>query len=591
MSARQHHATRNTLCISRFTLHANVILTGFMGTGKTKVGREVARRLGREFVDMDDVIAQRACQSIPAIFAREGEAVFRHLEAKLCQELSQRRDLVIATGGGALIPEANRRCMEASGFVVCLNCAVEEVLRRLANAGDRPLLEVADRRAEIERLLEHRQRAYGAMPAQLDTTRLTMDEAAERVISLWHSWQQERAPEQPMDAEAEAEAEAEGVLSIQSPDGDYNVHLGRGALTRLGERLKEAGLGEPVDVVSNPTVWQFHGQTVEEALRAAGYTCFITLMGTLMPDGEQHKTLATVSRLYESFVEGGLERGSTIVAVGGGVVGDVAGFAAATYMRGVSLVQVPTTLLSMVDSSVGGKTGVNLPQGKNLVGAFKQPALVVTDPNVLHTLPPVELRSGLAEIVKASIIGDPALFEHLEECSGHPLARPPRAHCGEATESADVADAWHWPWIIRRALEVKIRVVEEDPLEHGRRAVLNLGHTVGHALERLSGYSLRHGEAVSTGLVAAARLAVAMNTKQDDTRLLERLTALLCHLGLPTTVPDYDPVTIWEAMQGDKKRRGKALRWVLPRALGDVLVTDEVSPADVLAVLESMCNA
>ncbi len=586
MSFHQQRATRNKF-------HANLIITGFMGTGKTKVGREVARRLGREFVDMDDVIAQRACQSIPAIFAREGEAIFRHREAKLCQELSQRRDLVIATGGGALIPEANRRCMEASGFVVCLNCAVEEVLRRLANAGDRPLLEVADRRAEIERLLERRQYAYGAMPAQLDTTRLTMDEAAERVISLWHSWQQERAPEQSVDAETE------GVLSVRSPDGDYNVHLGRGALTRLGERLKEVGSGEPVAVVSNPTVWQFHGQTVEEALRAAGYASFITLI----PDGEQHKTLATVSRLYESFVEGGLERSGAIVAVGGGVVGDVAGFAAATYMRGVSLVQVPTTLLAMVESSVGGKTGVDLPQGKNLVGAFKQPALVVTDPNVLHTLPPVELRSGLAEIVKAGIIGDPALFEHLEECSGHPLARPPRAHCGEATESTDGAartkpadgadrtDAWHWPWIIRRALEVKIRVVEEDPLERGRRAVLNLGHTVGHALERLSVYTLRHGEAVSIGLVAAARLAVAMNMKQGDARLLERLTALLCHLGLPTTAPDYDPVTIWEAMQSDKKRRGRALRWVLPRALGDVLVTDEVSPADVLTVLESMCDA
>ena len=581
MSAHQHHATRFTPILSHW---ANLIITGFMGTGKTKVGREVARRLGREFVDMDDVIAQRACRSIPAIFAREGEAVFRHMEAKLCQELSQRRHLVIATGGGALIPEANRRCMEASGFVVCLNCAVEEVLRRLANAGDRPLLEVADRRAEIERLLERRQYAYRAMPAQLDTTRLTMDEAAQRVISMWRSWQQERAPEQPVDAKVE------GMLSIQSPAGDYNVYLGRGALTHLGERLKEVGSGEPVAVVSNPTVWQFHGQTVEEALRAAGYTYFIALI----PDGEQHKTLATVSRLYESFVEGGLERSGAIVAVGGGVVGDVAGFAAATYMRGVSLVQVPTTLLSMVDSSVGGKTGVDLPQGKNLVGAFKQPALVVTDPNVLHTLPLMELRSGLAEIVKAGIIGDPALFEHLEECSGHPLARLPRAHCGEPTESADGADrtdAWHWPWIIRRALEVKIRVVEEDPLESGRRAVLNLGHTVGHALERLSGYSLRHGEAVSIGLVAAARLAVAMDMKQGDARLLERLTALLCHLGLLTTMPDYDPVTIWEAMQSDKKRRGRALRWVLPRALGDVLVTDEVSQADVLTVLESMCDA
>ncbi|MDH7486700.1 MAG: 3-dehydroquinate synthase [Anaerolineae bacterium] len=536
----------------------NLILTGFMGTGKTVVGREVARRLGREFVDMDEVIARRAGKPIPAIFAEEGEAAFRHLEAEHCRELSQRRGLVIATGGGALIPEANRRRMEASGLVICLSCSVEEMLRRLAEANDRPLLEVADRRAEIERLLEQRREAYAAMPARLDTTGLTPNEAADRVIELWRTW-------------LEGRGEAEIVLPVRVPGDSYTIRLGHGLLARLGERLREAGLRGPVAVVSNPTVWQRYGQGVEAALQAAGLASFVCLM----PDGEQHKTLDTVAALYQGFVAGGLDRNGTVLAVGGGVVGDVAGFAAATYLRGVPLVQVPTTLLAMVDASVGGKTGVDLPQGKNLVGAFKQPALVVIDPEVLCTLPMAELRCGLAEVVKAAIIGDPELFEHLEKVS---------TDVGQ--DEILPYETWDWPWIIRHALAVKISVVEEDPLERGRRAVLNLGHTFGHALERLSGYTLPHGQAVSIGLIAAARLAVALGC--GDAALPGRLAALLGRLGLPMGLPDVEPAAVWEAMQSDKKRRGQKLRFVLPRRIGEVFVTDEAARDDVVAVLEAL---
>lgn len=536
----------------------NLILTGFMGTGKTVVGREVARRLGREFVDMDEVIARRAGKPIPAIFAEEGEAAFRRLEAELCRELSRRRGLVIATGGGALIPEANRHSMEVSGLVICLSCTVEETLRRLAEANDRPLLEAADRRAEIERLLERRREAYAAMPAQLDTTGLTPDQVADRVIALWQAWLEEQG-------------DTEIVLPVQAPGGGYTIHLGHGLLARLGERLREAGLRDLVAVVSNPTVWQRYGQAVEKALQAAGLASFVCLI----PDGEQHKTLDTVAALYQRFVAGGLDRSGTVLAVGGGVVGDVAGFAAATYLRGLPLVQVPTTLLAMVDASVGGKTGVDLPQGKNLVGAFKQPALVVIDPEVLRTLPVAELRCGLAEVVKAAIIGDPELFEHLEKVS-----------TGVGQDKTLPYATWDWPWIIRRALAVKIGVVEEDPLERGRRAVLNLGHTFGHALERLSGYTLPHGQAVSIGLIAAARLAVALGC--GDATLPGRLAALLERLGLPTSLPDVEPAAIWEAMQSDKKRRGQKLRFVLPRRIGEVSVTDVVTQADVVSVLEAL---
>jgi shikimate kinase/3-dehydroquinate synthase len=280
-----------------------------------------------------------------------------------------------------------------------------------------------------------------------------------------------------------------------------------------------------------------------------------------MPAGEAHKTLDTVSDLYAQFLAAGLDRSGLVVALGGGVVGDVVGFAAATYMRGLPVVQIPTTLLAMVDSSVGGKTGVDLPAGKNLVGAFKQPKLVAIDPKVLATLLPADFRAGLAEVAKAGVIGSPALFSRLED--------------GRTDLS----------WIIREAVAVKIDVVEADPYEGGRRAVLNLGHTFAHAFERLSDYRLRHGEAVAMGVAAAARLAVDLGHCQPG--VSQRIIALLDHLGLPTAPPDYDPEAVWAAMTADKKKQGARLRFVLPLDIGQVDVFNDVPRQAVLAVLRS----
>jgi 3-dehydroquinate synthase len=255
-----------------------------------------------------------------------------------------------------------------------------------------------------------------------------------------------------------------------------------------------------------------------------------------------------------------------VVALGGGVIGDMAGFAASTYLRGVPLVQVPTTLLSMVDSSVGGKVAVDHPRGKNLIGAFKQPKLVIADPRTLSTLPQVQFASGLAEVVKAGLIGDPALFEQIEAHGPAPL-----------------------PWIVERAIRVKVDVVEEDPYERGRRAVLNLGHTFGHALELLSEYALSHGAAVGIGLLAAARLSARLGL--CDPALATRIEGLLARLRLPSSYRGHSAQQVWEAMATDKKRQGKTLRFVLPRAVGDVFVTDQVPQEDVLAVLESLREA
>jgi 3-dehydroquinate synthase len=554
----------------------NLVLTGFMGTGKTVVGQAVARRLGRPFVDIDAEIEARAGKPIPRVFAEDGEAAFRQLETALCEELSTQRGLVVATGGGALVDPGNRARMMESGTVVCLTCGVDEILNRVKRErkANRPLLDVSNPRAEIERLLEVRREAYQAIPWQVDTTGLSLEQVATRVIQIATAQCVILEHSQGLPFQHRATAPCY-ILPVRYPGGDYAIHIGEGLLAHVGEALRAAGVpeGGRVAIVSNPVVAPLYGAPVEEALRSAGLRPF----ACTIPDGEQHKTLPTVAGLYEQFLAGRLDRSGTVLALGGGVTGDVVGFAAASYMRGVRFVSVPTTLLAMVDASVGGKTGVDLPQGKNLVGAFKQPALVVVDPTVLATLPPQEIRSGLAEVIKHGIIGDPDLFAELEARIDYTQRKPHSAALrGLGIRSTHIA----------RALGVKIKIVEKDPFEKGRRAVLNLGHTVGHALEKLSGFGLRHGAAVGIGMVAAAQIAVKLG--RADPALAGRIEALLAAWGLPVRCPPLNADAIWEAMAHDKKRQGRGLRWVLPRAIGEVEIVEDVPPHIVSSVLLSI---
>ena len=539
---------------------ANIVITGFMGTGKSSVGQLVAQRLGRAFVDMDLLIEEREGRAISEIFATKGEGYFRALERDLCRELAAQSDLVIATGGGALIDPANQEVMGRSGVLFCLRCSPEEILRRLALAEDRPLLDVEDRlhqcrpvpargrhrrRQRIKALLAQRREAYAQIPHQIETMGKTIEQIAEEVIRL---------------------AGATRRIAVRAPTGQYDIHLTWGGLARIGEVLSEWGQPSRVAVVSNSTLWPIHGPTAESGLRAAGFNPIICLV----PDGEAYKRLDTVCQLYDQFIDGGLDRSGVVIALGGGVVGDMAGFAAATYMRGLPLVQVPSTLLAMIDSSVGGKVAVDHARGKNLIGAFKQPAFVVVDPAVLDTLPDEEMRSGWAEIIKHGIVGDPALFERLED---RRELRPPSVTLTE---------------IIAAAIRVKVDVVEEDPYEQGRRRVLNLGHTFAHAFEVLSDYQLRHGHAVAIGMVVAARVAEVTGLCQPE--LPRRIAALLRAFGLPIQVPPFRLEAIWQAMALDKKKLGSRLRFVLPCALGDVIVTEEVAQEVVLMVLGKLSN-
>jgi len=524
----------------------NLFITGFMGTGKTVVGREVARRLGREFVDLDALIEQKAGKPIPAIFAEDGEPAFRALEAAVCEDLCAGRGAVIATGGGTLVNPALRTLIHRTGTVVCLRCDTDEILRRVQNdqnGPDRPLLAVPDPRAEIERLLTEREPAYASIPWQIDTTGLSPAEVAGRVFEF-------------------ANVES---LAVSHPGGEYPVHIGQGLLDHAGWVTRAAGAPAQsrVAVVTNTVVGPLYLDRVTAALQAAGLKPF----PCEIPDGEQHKMPATVAGLWDRFLAGGLDRTGTVLSLGGGVTGDIAGFAAASFMRGVRFVQIPTTLLAMVDASVGGKTGVDLPGGKNLAGAFWQPAAVLIDPAVLQTLPPEELRAGVAETLKHGLIADPDLFDALAD--------------GPTTGTTAIT-----PELLACALRVKIAIVEEDPFESGRRAVLNLGHTVGHALEKLSDYSLRHGEAVGIGLVAAARIAAGLGRAAD--LLAESIAAALAAWELPVNLPPVDPAAVWDAMTHDKKRRGRIQRWILPREIGRVEIVEDIPRRVVLAALQGM---
>ena len=358
------------------------------------------------------------------------------------------------------------------------------------------------------------------------------------------------------------------MITVTHPTGSYPIYLSENALNHAGAWLAELGHAGRCAVVTNETVGPLHGSTLLTSLQSAGFEPALIEL----PDGEQYKNLDTVASLYSQLIKAKLDRNSPIIALGGGVIGDMAGFVAASYLRGVPFVQIPTSLLAMVDASVGGKTGVDLPEGKNLVGAFKQPEMVLIDPNVLNTLPDVEFRSGMAEVIKHGVLSGESLFEALETNSQKPETQA-KPHQILPTK------------LLHDAVMVKVEVVQEDPFEKGRRATLNLGHTFAHAFERLANFEMRHGDAVAIGTICAARLAVRLG--HCSAKTANRIEAVIRQVGLPTQIPDYAPADVWAAMFTDKKRVGNTVRFILPRTIGDVGIFTNVQAEDVLAILAS----
>lgn len=343
-------------------------------------------------------------------------------------------------------------------------------------------------------------------------------------------------------------------ILVKTPTSEYPIYIDAGSVAQIGEHVERFGLEGRCVVVTNQDLAHLYGDALVRALPNA---VLLTV-----PDGEQYKTLETVASLYTQMIAAGIDRSSTLVALGGGVIGDSAGFAAATYMRGIRFVQIPTSLLAMVDSSVGGKVGVDLPQGKNLVGAFKQPDFVLIDPDVLKTLPANQWRCGMAETIKHGLLADESLLDAA-------LWSPNRA--GE---------------LVARAVKVKVDVVEADPYEHHIRAHLNLGHTFAHAVEQVTGYAWLHGEAVGFGLVAAARLSARLGL--CDRQLADQVEMIVSEIGLPTHLGDLDVEQIYAAMGTDKKWQSGHSRFVLLEGMCQPVVVENIAKAQVLAVLEGL---
>ncbi|MFZ5651194.1 MAG: 3-dehydroquinate synthase [Bacillota bacterium] len=356
-----------------------------------------------------------------------------------------------------------------------------------------------------------------------------------------------------------------GEVFIGLGSRSYTIHIGRDLLESVGKIIREKFGSPRVMVVTNPTVGRLYGKIVAEGLEGAG----ISPVMAQIPDGEEYKALSTAGRLYDLAYTSELDRKTPVIALGGGVVGDLAGFVAATYLRGVPFVQVPTTLLAQVDSSVGGKVAVNHPQGKNIIGAFYQPSVVVADLATLGTLDRREIRSGMAEVIKYGVIADGQFFGWLEENIEKAMELEP----GVMEE------------IITVSCRIKAAVVQEDETEQGRRAVLNYGHTVGHAVESLTGYSAyRHGEAVAVGMAAEARMAEKMGLINSGER--RRLESLLARAGLPVEVPrDLDRKEMMQSMRRDKKVISSRLTFVLPESIGIVRIVRDVDEDLILSCI------
>ncbi|MEZ4223144.1 MAG: 3-dehydroquinate synthase [Polyangiaceae bacterium] len=502
-----------------------LVISGFMATGKSSVGRRVAERLRRPFVDLDDLVAQRAGVSVSDLFAREGEVGFRRREQALLEDVLLEPEVVVAVGGGALLDRKLRLAVLERCTLVSLTARVDEVVAR-SQAGARPLLGAVPDAGRVEGLLELRGASYAEAHARVATDGCSVDDVAEKVCAL--------APRH--------------LVAVACGEASYAVEVGRGCAASGLERVA-AGRRSRL-LVTDDNVGPRYADAVSRWLGGEVHLAVI-------PAGEPTKTVDTVRDLWTRGAQLSLDRSLEVVALGGGVVSDVAGFFASTWLRGVSWGVVPTTLLSMVDASVGGKTGVDFLDMKNAIGSFWQPRFVVCDTEFLSTEPERGFRSALAEAVKTALIGDVGLFEMLE---------------GAAATFSREDGAW-LAEVVERCVRVKARIVSRDPRESSLRAVLNLGHTVGHALEAETAFArFTHGEAVSLGLVAALRVGVHHGV--TPAALLARVSSVLERMGLPVSA---DPALLDASlgrMRRDKKRVGNSYRFVVAHDVGDVRLVE-----------------
>lgn len=499
-----------------------VYLSGPMGAGKSTVAGVVADLLGTRALDLDAQVERLFARSIPQIFAEQGEQAFRALEKEALRTLPA--DVgVVSLGGGTLVDDETRQRLLREGIVITLTAEPAVLAARVGRGEGRPLLG-PDPEADLRRILEQRAEAYAEAHAVIDTKTLDPEEIAAQIVAV------------------------RNLSPIVVPLGlrTYRVEVGRGARHRVGMRANEHTQGEAILVFDGDARRPWAGDVIHDLTIAGKPPIEVKLQGD-----EAHKDIASVEQIWDRALDAGVDRRAILIGLGGGVIGDLTAFAASTLLRGVALGQVPTTLLSMVDSSVGGKTGFNRPRGKNLVGTFYQPKFVLCDVETLSTLPREERIAGLAEVVKSAWLDSEESVAMLEQ-NAEALV--------EGDEDATMA-------AVRMSVMLKSRIVHEDEQESGRRMLLNLGHTVGHGLEAASDYrGIRHGEGVALGMLAAMRVAARLG--RGRTEESERLTRLLERLGLPTDLDAKLNARALEFIGSDKKRRGDTIHFIIPRIPG-----------------------
>jgi len=539
----------------------DLVLVGLPGSGKTAVGRRIANRHGAPFIDLDDEIEKATGRTISEIFEQDGEAGFRRLEREAVLSLGEAPggasiSRVISPGGGAVVDPRNRWTLFRGRVPVWLDVRPEVLAQRLRRSPTpRPLVQGGDPLGRIRQLAVARERFYAAATRVNGLAEVGgVVDAVERIVASWDP--------------------AAGTTLLRASTSIGEVVIGEGvAVTGVVAALRRAGARRAI-LICEPGAWSAFGAGLADALAADGWP----VDTVMLPPGEAAKQLAVIGDAARELARLRLERDEPIIAVGGGALGDPAGFLAATYLRGVPWIQVPTTLVAQVDSSIGGKTGVDLPEGKNLLGAFHHPSSIVLDVTALRTLPGRQLRAALGEIIKMATLGDEALFARLEADAG-----------AVAVGEARVFEAGVTAELVERAGWAKVAVVSADEREQGGRTgriALNLGHTVAHAIEVVDGYeTLLHGEAVAYGLRAACRIGVAVGVTPPGRAA--RVERLLDRLALGAAPLPYPADAVLAATGTDKKHAGGRLRWVLPTADG-YLVRDDIEAAPVEAAVRSV---
>ncbi len=518
-------------------MERHIVLIGMMGSGKTTVGRLLSEILGMSFIDTDEIIEKQEGISISEIFKTKGEDYFREKETVVLNSLLNNKPSIIATGGGIILSSENREMIKKRSIPIFLYGDIETLAERLKKAKDRPLLEGDSIENRLKAIWHEREKFYKEFENSVNTNTLTPLDVAIKIITQFLP---------PQD-----------IAHI-----DEGVVVGRGAVKELGQTLEDKNYREPMLIVTSSILWKQWREYVEDGLSEFSYKTFF------LPDGEDAKTMENVYKLWEVMFSLGFTRKNPVLLLGGGTIGDAGGFAASTFMRGLPLFQIPTTLLSQIDSSIGGKRGVNYKHLKNMIGTFYDAILTILDPVFLLTLPEKEIKSGLSEVIKSAIIGDFSLFDFID------------AHTREIFDKNIPV----FSIIIEKTVAVKLKVVEKDPYEiTGYRKVLNLGHTLGHALEGIEGFSISHGEGVAIGMVFASFLGEKMGITPTDVK--EKIENIIQRAELPTVFPCKYIDIILEKMYYDKKREDEKLFWVIPKEIGEVgfykFTIDEVR--DVLA--------